>query len=264
MAKFRQPPYSVAEANIISKSITANGTYNASSDSADGYNPVTVNVPESVIVSKSITANGTYNASSDSADGYNPVTVSVPAYYCDYIGKYSAKATGGSNYTIFTAPTAGTYDIYVILMNGEASTYDLNISGKVNNEELVKVFNLHHDYISSGDNRRNYRICKYSVTLSQNDSVVITPSNVNNYTVLMAYITQSNISLETVANIKTVPDNVATLNDNVQGVFLYGYCVGNGGTTMGYLFNSNNHNITITSFDGTHSYGTGFIFNITI
>lgn len=78
MAKFRQPPYSVAEANIISKSITANGTYNASSDNADGYNPVTVNVPESIIVSKSITANGTYNASSDSADGYNPVTVNVP------------------------------------------------------------------------------------------------------------------------------------------------------------------------------------------
>ena len=78
-AKFRQPPFSVAEANIISKSITANGTYNAASDNADGYNPVTVNVPESIIVSKSITANGTYNASSDSADGYNPVTVNVPA-----------------------------------------------------------------------------------------------------------------------------------------------------------------------------------------
>lgn len=49
MAKFRQPPFSVAEANIISKSITANGTYNASSDSADGYNPVTVNVPAPLV-----------------------------------------------------------------------------------------------------------------------------------------------------------------------------------------------------------------------
>ena len=45
MAKFRQPPNSIAEATIVSKNITANGTYNASSDSADGYNPVTVNVP---------------------------------------------------------------------------------------------------------------------------------------------------------------------------------------------------------------------------
>ena len=51
MAKFRQPPYSVAEANIISKSITANGTYNASSDNADGYNPVTVNVPAPAMLS---------------------------------------------------------------------------------------------------------------------------------------------------------------------------------------------------------------------
>lgn len=45
-ANFRQPPNAGgAEAVIVSKNITANGTYNASSDSADGYNPVTVNVP---------------------------------------------------------------------------------------------------------------------------------------------------------------------------------------------------------------------------
>lgn len=56
MAKFRQPPFSVAEANIISKSITANGTYNASSDSADGYNPVSVNVDHVGIVYAGTTA----------------------------------------------------------------------------------------------------------------------------------------------------------------------------------------------------------------
>ena len=78
-ANFRQPPNAGAEAVIVSKNITANGTYNASSDSADGYDPVTVAVPEKVIVSKNITANGTYNASSDSADGYDPVTVNVSA-----------------------------------------------------------------------------------------------------------------------------------------------------------------------------------------
>lgn len=78
MAKFRQPPNSVAEATIVSKSITANGTYNASADNADGYNPVTVAVPTKTIISKSITANGTYNASADSADGYDPVIVNVP------------------------------------------------------------------------------------------------------------------------------------------------------------------------------------------
>jgi hypothetical protein len=61
--------------DIIPKTITANGTFDASADGADGYNPVTVNIP---IVTKTITENGTYDASSDSAEGYNPVTVNVP------------------------------------------------------------------------------------------------------------------------------------------------------------------------------------------
>jgi len=61
---------------IISKTITENGTYNASDDNADGYNPVTVNIP---ITTKTITENGTYNASDDEAAGYSSVTVDVPA-----------------------------------------------------------------------------------------------------------------------------------------------------------------------------------------
>lgn len=41
---------------IIPKTITANGTYNASADSADGYSPVTVNVPQPVVSSFSAAA----------------------------------------------------------------------------------------------------------------------------------------------------------------------------------------------------------------
>ena len=37
--------YTVGGATLITKTITSNGTYNASSDSADGYSSVTVNVP---------------------------------------------------------------------------------------------------------------------------------------------------------------------------------------------------------------------------
>lgn len=61
---------------LKTKSITANGTYNPSSDSADGYSSVNVSVSPN-LTTKSITANGTYNASSDSADGYSSVTVNV-------------------------------------------------------------------------------------------------------------------------------------------------------------------------------------------
>ena len=59
---------------LIDKNISANGTYNASSDEADGYKKVVVDV-EPNLTTKSITQNGTYNASSDNADGYSSVTV---------------------------------------------------------------------------------------------------------------------------------------------------------------------------------------------
>lgn len=41
---------------ILPKTITANGTYNASADSADGYSPVTVNVPQPVITTATAAA----------------------------------------------------------------------------------------------------------------------------------------------------------------------------------------------------------------
>lgn len=67
-------------ATLITKSVTANGTYAASSDNADGYSSVSVEV-EPNLTTKSITANGTYNATSDNADGYSSVTVNVPNTY---------------------------------------------------------------------------------------------------------------------------------------------------------------------------------------
>ena len=70
---------------LITKNITANGTYSASDDSADGYSQVAVNVPSSpppTLIEKTITSNGTYAASADNADGYSQVTVAVqPEFY---------------------------------------------------------------------------------------------------------------------------------------------------------------------------------------
>ena len=114
-----------ASANLGSKTITANGTYLASSDNLDGYDEVIANVPNTyaaadegkvvnngalasqtaatyttndtydttlinsvtvnvsggggaTLITKAITANGTYDASDDNADGYSEVTVNVP------------------------------------------------------------------------------------------------------------------------------------------------------------------------------------------
>ena len=58
-------------------SITENGITTAPYGKA--YNKVTVAVPTSTLIDKTVTENGTYNASSDNADGYSSVSVSVPS-----------------------------------------------------------------------------------------------------------------------------------------------------------------------------------------
>lgn len=74
--------YSIAEVavypTLIAKTISANGTYNASDDNAYGYGSVSVNIPEKKLGTKTINANGDYNATADSLDGYSNVSVSVP------------------------------------------------------------------------------------------------------------------------------------------------------------------------------------------
>ena len=73
-----QVTYRSTNAVVDSKTITANGTYNASADNLDGYSSVSVNVAPNV-GTKNITQNGTYTASSESLDGYSSVTVAVEA-----------------------------------------------------------------------------------------------------------------------------------------------------------------------------------------
>lgn len=64
------------DATLVTKNITANGTYNASSDEADGYSSVTVNVPNST-ETKTITQNGTYTPTAPNI-GFSSVEVNVP------------------------------------------------------------------------------------------------------------------------------------------------------------------------------------------
>jgi hypothetical protein len=55
-----------------SRNVTVNGTYDTTEN-----NEVVVNVSGGTLIQKTITQNGTYNASDDDADGYSSVTVNV-------------------------------------------------------------------------------------------------------------------------------------------------------------------------------------------
>ena len=70
------------------------------------------------LVTKTITANGTYNASSDNADGYSSVTVNVPTPAAVAMNVQTEQSTDRRNNTALgsvislTCSTAGTYDVY--------------------------------------------------------------------------------------------------------------------------------------------------------
>lgn len=78
---------------LVTKNITANGTYNASSDSADGYSSVTVNVPTPTpsLQTKSVTpSESSQTVTPDS--GYDGLSsVSVGAISSTYVGSDIAK-----------------------------------------------------------------------------------------------------------------------------------------------------------------------------
>ena len=60
--------------DLIGKNITANGSYYAANDDANGYYYVNVNMPT---IPKTVYQNGTYQASADGAAGYSSVVVDV-------------------------------------------------------------------------------------------------------------------------------------------------------------------------------------------
>ena len=95
-------------ANLGSKTITTNGTYDAEDDDLDGYSEVVVNVsggsPD--LGTKTVTANGTYTASTDSLDGYSSVTVNVPTYKTGTVSFSSTYNTTG-NREIVSLATIG-------------------------------------------------------------------------------------------------------------------------------------------------------------
>ena len=108
--------YSIAEVavypTLIAKTISTNGTYNASDDNAYGYGSVSVNVPEKQLGTKTINANGDYNATDDSLDGYSNVSVSVPektltTKTITANGTYNATDDNVDGYSQVTVETSG-------------------------------------------------------------------------------------------------------------------------------------------------------------
>jgi len=105
-----------SSSTLITKTITANGTYDAEDDSADGYSSVTVNVPSSSggLQIQNIVPEQTINC-----------TIAIGQAYANFIQTYTE------------TPTAETY--YLVTLD--------------NVEYIVRAFNINASTICIGDIR---------------------------------------------------------------------------------------------------------------
>lgn len=91
--------YKVSDTDLqtVANAIRTKGGTSAALEFPDGFATAIGNIPtggSSTLITKSITANGTYNASSDNADGYSSVTVAVPLKVIE--GTFTGSTTGAA------------------------------------------------------------------------------------------------------------------------------------------------------------------------
>lgn len=165
--------------------ITENGTYNVPSG-VDGFGPVVVNVPSSGEIpllsrlqwqSLSAYQKKSYGlvAIQDATAGYLRGDLVNGA---DYIGEMVQSGTGTDSITDFIT-VSGSYVLAVLALNSEASTYQLNINAKINETLLTGETVIFNSYSGSGDNRRNYRLNQYFVSVNSGDAINIEITNRN-------------------------------------------------------------------------------------
>lgn len=105
----------------VADAIRTKGSTSAQLDFPDGFVSAIGNIPTgggSTLITKNITANGTYNASSDSADGYSSVTVAVPSKLVK--GTFKG-TTAGAVQTVTIPYTGSGYPVIIVIYPSEGA-----------------------------------------------------------------------------------------------------------------------------------------------
>lgn len=126
--------YKVTDTQLsaVADAIRTKGSTSASLEFPDGFVTAIGNIPTggggSTLITKSITENGTYNASSDNADGYSSVSVTVPSMFTK-VGEYTLTESWSANYTgkmMLKAALADYYNsnvmAYLLMFRNNAET----------------------------------------------------------------------------------------------------------------------------------------------
>ena len=127
--------------------------------------------------------------------------------------------TGATSASI-TIAAADEYSLYVIALNSEATTYQLNLSASQNGSSLTDAYNILNPYSNSGTNRRNYRISRFDFTAAANDAIEITLTNYNTYSAVVYAVIQSRYN--TLDKTLTTCDGLTSGSNSKKGMVIYG------------------------------------------
>lgn len=163
---------------LITKSITANGTYDASDDSADGYSQVTVNVPSKLVT-------GTFTGSTTAA----AMSITVPYTGSGYpVAGVIYPSTGTFKTDSAIALLAQQYAIYLYAFakNDVSSTPTYSGSSEENKSEIITLYKYSNSDPSSNSTSRGHLSQNYNT-----NNAAATASNcvrINSATQISVYI----------------------------------------------------------------------------
>ena len=186
------------------------------------------------------------------SSGYNRGKL---VYGADYVGDLIQNGTATSSASI-TATIAGRFKLFVIAMNSEASTKDLDIAATLNGVALTGSTLGYNSYSGSGTNRRNYRIGCFDATVVANDTLAISLSNTSGYTSFVWALIDTDCT--TLDKALTTPDNATSGSNTSDGIALYGTFNSSSGGTLNFgVYDSGD---TITTENPGSGYKSSYIF----
>lgn len=178
----------------------------------------------------------------------------------DYVEKswdFTVVKTGSiSGAATYEFEESGTYQLFMIAINSEASTFNLNNAASLNDNAITGEDMKYNTWDGSQTDKRNYRITKFEFNANANDTLSFETSNVSSYTTTIYAIIKSDIA--SVVKTLSTADNVTSGTYDEQAIVMYGTSNSNAGGTI--AIEAYSPNTLITTPSPGQSYKSSYIF----
>lgn len=178
----------------------------------------------------------------------------------DYVEKswdFTVVKTGSTSGTVtYEFEESGIYQLFMIAINSEASTFNLNNAASLNNNAITGEDMKYNAWDGSSTDKRNYRVTKFEFYANANDTLSFQTSNVSSYTTTIYAIIKSDIA--SLAKSLSTADNVTSGTYDGQAIVMYGTSNSNAGGTI--AIEAYSPNTLITTPSPGQSYKSSYIF----